>query len=172
MRWYKRDPDAFAFGTIGLTLQEVGAYTLILDAMYSRSGPLPDDDIYLRTIVRCHGNRWRAIKRSLILKGKIWISRGNLYAKRVGKELRNAREKSKKANEINKNGQQNIEERSNMKEERAGARRAAKFKTIKGGRDNGKIGAVEACRNLIDRLGTGPVDYKPNIDDHWSIQKR
>ena len=30
MHWYKRDPDAFIAGTIELTLEEIGAYTLFL----------------------------------------------------------------------------------------------------------------------------------------------
>src|SRR5262245_38644321 len=88
MRWYKRDPDAFAFGTIGLTLEEIGAYTLILDAMYSREGSLPDDDLLLRRILRCHHHTWKRIKASLVTKGKIWIyPPGYIGGKRVGKEI-------------------------------------------------------------------------------------
>jgi len=124
MKWYKRDSDAFAFGTIGLSLEEIGAYTLILDAMYSRQSPLPDDDFYLRRIIHnCHHNKWKKIKQSLIAKGKIWTVNGMLHAKRVLKELENLKftpqltppvnhgVKSKKPNKINKNGRQNLESR-------------------------------------------------------------
>jgi uncharacterized protein YdaU (DUF1376 family) len=157
MKWYKRDPDAFAFGTIGLTLQEVGAYTLILDAMYSREGPLPNDDIYLRAILRCHGNTWNVIKRSLILKGKIWISGEFLHAKRVEKQLkswRKHRQKSKKANDFNENGPtesriKNLEGGEGASRLRAHARSSSKFKTINGGRSYAEQHSATAA---IDRL--------------------
>ena len=115
MKWYKRDSDAFAFGTIGLSLEEVGAYTLILDAMYSRQSPLPDDDFLLRRIIRCHHHQWKKIKQSLINKGKLWVINGAIHAPRVLKELENFKStppvtppvtrgvKLKKANHFNKN---------------------------------------------------------------------
>jgi len=95
MEWYKHYPDRFACGTANLTLKEIGAYILLLDAMYDRNGPLPDDDIFIRRILHCHGNEWLWIKRSLIKKGKIWISSGNLWGKRVGKELEKFKKRSK-----------------------------------------------------------------------------
>src|SRR5262245_52946749 len=90
MKWYQHDPNAFSEGVAGLTLQEVGAYILILDAIYARDGELPNDDALLKCILRCHGHTWNALKRSLIAKGKIWIWGSKITAKRVQTTLKHA----------------------------------------------------------------------------------
>ena len=40
--WYKRDPEAFIDGCVrgNLTLEEVGAYTLMIEEMYRSGAPL------------------------------------------------------------------------------------------------------------------------------------
>jgi uncharacterized protein YdaU (DUF1376 family) len=156
MKWYKRDSDAFAFGTIGLSLEEVGAYTLILDAMYSRRSPLPDDDFYLRRILHnCHQNKWKKIKRGLIAKGKLWILDGTIHAPRVLKELKNLKftprltppvnhgVNSKKANHFNKN--RPVESRSKTEK-----------KPIK------KVSSLSSARSLsLDALARSPPPKQP-----------
>lgn len=89
--WYKRDPDAALVGMVGLTLQERGAYNTIIDLLYSRNGDLDDDDDFMRRAMNCHGNEWRAVKRRLIEKQKIWVTAdGKLMAKRVETSLKEA----------------------------------------------------------------------------------
>jgi uncharacterized protein YdaU (DUF1376 family) len=91
VNWYKRDPDRALNGMVGLTLEERGAYNTILDLLYSRDGVVPNDDAYLLAVLGCHGNQWRAVKKSLIAKGKIWVDlSGNLSGKRVEKTLKEA----------------------------------------------------------------------------------
>lgn len=91
MRWYKRDPDAAMAGMIGMSLQERGAYNTILDLLYSRDGNVPNDDQYLQAAMGCHGNEWRAVKKKLLDRGKIWVTPDDkLMAKRVETALKEA----------------------------------------------------------------------------------
>ena len=90
MKFYKRDPDAAISGMDELTLQERGAYNSILDRLYSRDGLLPDDDDLLRTLLRCHGREWKAVKARLLAKKKIWVVDGYLMAKGVEAVLEEA----------------------------------------------------------------------------------
>ena len=43
LKWYKRDPKAALHGMIGLTLEEKGAYNVILDLIYINDGRLLDE---------------------------------------------------------------------------------------------------------------------------------
>lgn len=92
MKWYKHDPDAFAAGTAGLTLAETGAYILLIDALYSRDGEMPDDDALIARMMHVQVRTWRPIKMRLIALGKVWIADGKVFTKRVEKELKTFRE--------------------------------------------------------------------------------
>lgn len=85
MRWYARDGDAFIAGTIGLTLEEVGAYTLILDAIYSRNNHLPDDPDLICKLLRCDPRVWRRIRERLLTLGKLEIVEGNVTNRRASR---------------------------------------------------------------------------------------
>jgi hypothetical protein len=74
MRWYKRNSDAFSNGVAGLTLEEVGAYTLVLDAIYSRDGDLPNDDNLIARLLRCDVRIWRRLRLALVSQRKIWVT--------------------------------------------------------------------------------------------------
>jgi uncharacterized protein YdaU (DUF1376 family) len=71
MKWYKRDPDAFKGGTISLSLEEIGAYTLILDDIYCRNGQIPDDEHYVSRLLRCDVRVWRRIRARLLALNKL-----------------------------------------------------------------------------------------------------
>lgn len=89
--WYKRDPDAFISGCVNgkLTLEEVGAYALLIDEMYRRGGPLVDDPRHGAAFLRCDVRVWYRIRASLIRKGKIYETSGGLLSNsRVEEELR------------------------------------------------------------------------------------
>ena len=62
MKWYKRDPNAALAGMAGLTLEECGAYNLVIDAYYARDGHLPDDDYLVSRILHCDPRCWRRLK--------------------------------------------------------------------------------------------------------------
>jgi len=89
--WYKREPAAFLEGCArsNLTLEEVGAYALLIDEMYARGGPLVDDPRHGCAFLRCDPRVWYRLRSSLIRKGKIYAtSGGHLSNLRVEEELR------------------------------------------------------------------------------------
>lgn len=88
--WYKRDPAAFIAGCVSgnLTLEEVGAYTLLVDEMYRRGGPLVDDPRQGASLLRCDVRVWYRIRAALVRKGKIYATSGGLLSNlRVEQEL-------------------------------------------------------------------------------------
>lgn len=89
--WYKRDPDAFIRGcTDGqLSLEEVGAYSLLIDEMYRRGSPLVDDARVIAGLLRCDLRVWNRIRAALIRKGKIYATGGKFLSNvRVETELK------------------------------------------------------------------------------------
>lgn len=89
MEWYKHKPEAFNLGVAQLTLEETGAYILVLNLLYSRDGDLPDDDAYISKVLHIQSRTWRKVKSALMAKGKIWqTSDGLLMAKRVENTLK------------------------------------------------------------------------------------
>lgn len=99
--WYRRFPDNFIAGTAGLTLEEKGAYSLVLDLMYVRGGPIPDEPRYIAGVCNCSVRKWNAIRARLLELGKITIVDGHLTNSRAEKELENA---AKDARELAENG--------------------------------------------------------------------
>jgi uncharacterized protein YdaU (DUF1376 family) len=99
--WYRRFPDNFIAGTVGLTLEEKGAYSLVLDLMYVRGGPVPDEPRYIAGVCNCSVRKWNAIRQRLLDLGKITVVDGFLSNARAEKELENA---AKDARELAENG--------------------------------------------------------------------
>lgn len=85
--WYRRFPDNFIAGTVGLTLEEKGAYSLVLDLMYVRGGPVPDEPRYIAGVCNCSVRKWNAIRAKLIELGKIHVVNGFLTNERAEKEI-------------------------------------------------------------------------------------
>lgn len=87
LRWYKRDPDAALAGMAVLSLEECGAYNLVLDLIYSREGNLKDDDHEISRLLRCDIRVWKRIRRRLIDLEKLYLSGGKLRNARADKEI-------------------------------------------------------------------------------------
>ena len=72
MKFYMRDPAAAQCGMNGLSFEEIGLYTLIIDLIYDQDGVVPDDDAAVAKMI---GNRdlraYRRLKNQLKAKGKI-----------------------------------------------------------------------------------------------------
>lgn len=94
--WYKRNGSDFIHGTVGMTLEERGAYTIILDLIYDFQKPIPDSEKYLSGIMECSVRRWNLIKNSLIAKGKITINDGYISNARAVAELSSRASRAKK----------------------------------------------------------------------------
>lgn len=88
--WYRRFPDNFIAGTVGLTLEEKGAYSLVLDLMYVRGGPVPDEPRYIAGVCNCSVRKWNAIRQRLLDLGKLYVVDGYLTNDRAEKEIENS----------------------------------------------------------------------------------
>lgn len=94
--WYRRFPDNFIGGTVGLTLEEKGAYSLVLDLIYVRGGPIPDEPRYIAGVCNCSVRKWQAIRAKLIELGKIVVVEGGLMNPRAEHEIEKADEVAEK----------------------------------------------------------------------------
>jgi len=76
--WYKRFPSDFLAGTSELTVEEKGAYTVVIDLIYDRHGPLPNDSQWLGRVAGCSTRMWNGLRDALIAKGKISFTEDGL----------------------------------------------------------------------------------------------
>jgi len=74
--WYKRNPLDFINGTMNLSLEEKGAYSLILDLIYSNGAPIADDGRYLAGVCNVSLRKWVSLRNRLVETGKIIIRDG------------------------------------------------------------------------------------------------
>jgi uncharacterized protein YdaU (DUF1376 family) len=86
-RWYKRCGADFIHGTMMLTLEEKGAYSLCLDLIYDRGGPIPDDNRWLAGVCGVSLRKWTAIRDRLISLGKLIEIDGLISNSRAALEL-------------------------------------------------------------------------------------
>lgn len=118
--WYRRFPDNFIAGTVGLTLEEKGAYSLVLDLMYVRGGPVPDEPRYIAGVCNCSVRKWNAIRQRLIELGKIQAVEGYLTNHRAEEEIEIAGKISREASENgSKGGNKSGEIRAQVKKNNA-----------------------------------------------------
>jgi len=99
--WYKRYPSDFITGTLGMSLEEKGAYSILLDLIYDRGRPIPDDARYLAGVCGCSVRKWNTIRERLIETGKITCRDGVISNSRAEKEIENA---AKLARKLAENG--------------------------------------------------------------------
>lgn len=93
-------PDTHIADTALLTLEEQGAYRLLLDHMWIKGGYLKDDDKEIARTLRITVKKWQKIKPRLF--EYLIFFEGNITQKRLQDDYQNAIERSK----INaKNGQ-------------------------------------------------------------------
>jgi uncharacterized protein YdaU (DUF1376 family) len=94
VNWYKRFPTDFLEGVALLTLEEIGAYAVLLDTLYARGGTIPDNHQALSCIWKCNARKARRLKMKLLVAGKIQTESGHLTNRRVQIELNKAKTKS------------------------------------------------------------------------------
>ena len=80
-------PDEFLVGTSDLSLEERGAYWSVCSLIYSKGGPIDDDDVWLARAMATNPRKWRPIKASLLSKGKLVAADGKLTNRRCETEL-------------------------------------------------------------------------------------
>jgi uncharacterized protein YdaU (DUF1376 family) len=101
IRWYKRDPSAALTGMPNLTLEECGAYNIILDLIYDRGGAIDDDDRFIAGWLRVHVRVWRRLRRRLIELDKIYVNGPTLRNARADREVEAAQNRIRKAAPLN-----------------------------------------------------------------------
>lgn len=94
--WYKRYGADFVHGTLGLSLEEKGAYSLCLDLIYDRGGPIPDDPRWLAGVCGVSVRKWKSIRNRLIKTGKIVARDGVISNFRAEKEIEKLSKTSRK----------------------------------------------------------------------------
>jgi uncharacterized protein YdaU (DUF1376 family) len=73
-RWYKREGAAFIQSTLGLSLEEKGAFALCLDLIYANSGPIADDARWLAGVCNVSVRKWSALRKRLLGIGKLYVT--------------------------------------------------------------------------------------------------
>lgn len=84
--WYKRYGGDFIQGTLHMTLEEKGAYSVILDLIYDRGAPIPDDPQWIARACGCSTRKWNQLRARLIELGKITASDGLIDNARAKKQ--------------------------------------------------------------------------------------
>jgi len=90
-------PDEFLVGVVGLGPAEIGAYWVVCSLMYSRGGPIPDDDAWIARACGCHVRTWRALKDRLVSAGKLIVQDGFISNSRVLREIERAQRRAKQS---------------------------------------------------------------------------
>lgn len=86
--WYKRYPADILHGTMALNVAEKGAYNVVLDLIYDRGGPIPDDPKWLARQCGCSIQQWRTLRGGLIDHGKLTVTAdGRLVNERATLEI-------------------------------------------------------------------------------------
>lgn len=97
--WYKRYGGDFVLGTMSLSLEEKGAYSICLDLIYDRGAPIPDEPRWLAGVCGVSVRKWSSLREKLIESGKLVARDGALSNPRADKELEDAAETARKAAE-------------------------------------------------------------------------
>jgi uncharacterized protein YdaU (DUF1376 family) len=109
--WYACYPRDFNDGMIGLTLEERGAYITLLNLIYSRGGPIPEDAWWITSQLGCTTRVWTKVRAALLVKRKLFeVEIGgepHLMNARADREIGERRENSKKFSEAGRKGGQN-----------------------------------------------------------------
>lgn len=87
IKWYKRDPRAALTGMMELSLEERGAYTTVLDLIYSNDGEIEDEPRMISAWLRVDQRVWKRLRASLLKCGKLYIHGTKLRNKRADGEV-------------------------------------------------------------------------------------
>jgi uncharacterized protein YdaU (DUF1376 family) len=115
--WYKRYPSDAIHGMLSLTLEEKGAYTVVLDLIYDRQRGIADNPQYIAGVCGCSVRKWNTIRLALISKGKIYAQDGKIHNSRADSELiKTSRIARKRAENGAKGGYKSGETRRRLSE--------------------------------------------------------
>jgi uncharacterized protein YdaU (DUF1376 family) len=159
-RWYKRCGADFIHGTMMLTLEEKGAYSLCLDLIYDRGGPIPDDARWLSGVCGVSMRKWSALRDRLVSLGKLTASDGLLSNLRADFELVSAELSSRKLAEAGAKGGRKRAENAGEPKQINGIAQAG-LKPKEKIREEEKVEGTTVP--VISSEMTHPVDSKPEL---------
>lgn len=106
--WHARYHQSALDGMLMLTLEERGAYNTILDLIYARGGPVPDDERFLAGWMGCSVKKWRLIRSTLLVKAKLYecevCGQPSLMNERAAQEIASAASRRRVAAESGAKG--------------------------------------------------------------------
>lgn len=85
--YYKRYPRDFIDGVVGMSFEERGAYSMILDLIYMRGGQLPCDARYIAGHLGCSVRKWTSLLDALVMHGKLRVVDGIISNFRANYEV-------------------------------------------------------------------------------------
>lgn len=85
--YYPMYPRDFHEGTLRMSLELKGAYIMLLNLIYTRNGPVDDEDGYLARYVGCSIRKWQKLRLEMIGLGKIVVENGLIRNSRADEEL-------------------------------------------------------------------------------------
>lgn len=85
--FYKRYTGDRLMGTRDLNLEERAAYDDLLDMMYDRGQPIPDEPRWIAGFIGVSTRKWSTLRESLIAAGKIIVRGERLSNRRFEREL-------------------------------------------------------------------------------------
>ena len=83
--WYRRFPDSFLVDAAVLSLEEKGAFTVLIDHIHATGKPVRDEPRMIAGLCGCSTYRWKQVRASLLGLGKIVLTAEGLDAPIVHK---------------------------------------------------------------------------------------
>tara|TARA_R110002012_G_scaffold315261_2_gene528920 strand:- start:8688 stop:9323 length:636 start_codon:yes stop_codon:yes gene_type:complete len=119
MPYHRRYHQDALQGYMGLTLEERGAYTTIIDLIYDRGGPIPRNERWLAGAMDCSIRKVRSLLSALLTARKIYITAdGKISNHRCEAELENSlkisRKRAENASKPRRNDSENRQFRNNI----------------------------------------------------------
>lgn len=81
--WYKRFPSDFINGTLRLNLEEKGAYSLIIDLIHDKHGPIDNNAQWLGRVFGCSTRKAAILVDKLCIGGWIKVEAGCIFQDRA-----------------------------------------------------------------------------------------
>ncbi len=161
-------PDEFLAGTTDLTLEETGAYWKACSLIYSRGGPVLDDEAWLARALGCHVRTWRKVRERLFELGKLRLvdldGRQHITNGRAERELGHATKRIDQAREA---AEESARKRREKAEGQARDGRGEGEGQARDGRGEGENSDVSANINELDQAGATPrSSSQPSTINH------
>lgn len=81
----------FLADTMGMTNSELGSYVLLIVAYWANAGPIPNDDLSLKTTARCPDAEWARTR--ALLEQKFQVNNGAWSHHRIDEEIAKSKQR-------------------------------------------------------------------------------